>query len=245
MKNHIRVVRCFVSLLLGMLLCSSFVYAEESSSYNDIVAISPMQGDTDKLILISQEDNCKYFLENSKIIKLEEVKRDVENRTIYIEEEGTQGKIVTNIVEIAVYESARLTDREIGLLRAGELVSSNQAMNSMGNVRITLSIRYSGTGINFRLISASSSYEILNSGEGVIPRTSRLEWGALGDIYNNGSFFRRGELGNLITYSTPSFSNVQLMPSGQTIDAVHAGATYTLYCTRGVTIPVSVTVVWS
>ena len=81
---------------------------------------------------------------------------------------------------------------------------------------------------------------LLRAGEGVVPQTSSLYWTATGDIYTNGEFAKRGKVGTTINYSTPTFSNVSMMPSNQTIDPVTAGVEYTLNCTRGVTIYVRI-----
>lgn len=111
----------------------------------------------------------------------------------------------------------------------------------MGNIRATLSVKYSWTSYGnpnlLRMISATSSYETLIN-EGVVAQTSSLYWRAEGEIYTNGNFTRKGILGKTINYTSPKFSNVTLMPSDQSIAPITAGATYTLNCSRGVTIKV-------
>lgn len=79
--------------------------------------------------------------------------------------------------------------------------------------------------------------------EGVIPQTSSLYWHTDGSIYVNGTFSKDGSLGSTKNYSTPTFSNVTLMSSNQSIDPISAGATYTLNCSRGVTINVYIQLV--
>ena len=47
-------------------------------------------------------------------------------------------------------------------------------------------------------------------------------------------------LGTTRKFNSPTFTNVRLMPSNQTIEPITAGVTYSLYCSRGVTIRVYV-----
>ena len=65
-----------------------------------------------------------------------------------------------------------------------------------------------------------------------------LYWKAEGEIYKNGTFVKRGSLGTTKNYTTPKFSNVKLMASGQAIAPITAGVTYKLKCSRGVNINV-------
>lgn len=177
-------------------------------------------------------------------MKIQKISEDSVNQpNISLTQSYNQLYEVTKSINVSVYISDNLPNDIIESLKSGNLTASNQAVNYMGNVRTTLYITYSWNSNRLRMISASSEYEILNTAEGVIPQTSSLYWRATGDIYSNNIFSYRGEVGNTISYQSPSFSNVSLMPSSQNIDAILAGATYTLYCTRSVTIPVSVTLV--
>lgn len=194
--------------------------------------------------LIESDSNCDYYLNENKLLKIQKISEGSANHpNISLVQSYNQLYEVTKTINVSVYVSDDLPNNIIESLKSGNLTASNQAVNYMGNVRTTLHITYSWNSNRLRMISASSEYEILNTAEGVIPKTSSLYWRATGDIYSNNIFSYRGEVGNTISYQSPSFSNVSLMPSNQNIDAILAGATYTLYCTRSVTIPVSVTIV--
>lgn len=192
---------------------------------------------------INSEGNTSYYLEGDRLLKV--VTDAPEAVSMCSAMQSPDGTLTTSAeIDIKFYESDPLTEEEIALLRAGELTASNEATNPMGNVRANLSVKYSYPYMNkpalLRLISATSSYTMLISGEGVVPQTSSLYWNAEGDIYTNGSFTKRGVIGNTINYSTPTFSNVAIMPSNQTIDPIVAGVEYTLNCTRGITIYVRI-----
>lgn len=192
---------------------------------------------------INSEGDTSYYLEGDKLLKVvTNVPKAVSMRNAIQNADGT---LTTSAeIDIEFYESDSLTKEEIASLRAGEMTASSEATNPMGNVRATLSVKYSypymAKPALLRMISATSSYTMLIAGEGVVPQTSSLYWRAEGDIYTNGEFTRRGSISDTIDYSTPTFSNVSLMPSNQTIDPVTAGVEYTLNCTRGITIYVRV-----
>lgn len=192
---------------------------------------------------IKSEGNTSYYLEGDRLLKV--VTDAPEAVSMCSAIQSTDGTLTTSAeIDIKFYESDPLTEEEIALLRAGTLTASNEATNPMGNVKAKLSVNYSYPYMNkpslLRLISATSSYTMLISGEGVVPQTSSLYWNAEGDIYTNGEFTKRGMIGTTTNYSTPTFSNVALMPSTQTIDPLVAGVIYTLNCTRGIKIDVHV-----
>lgn len=149
--------------------------------------------------------------------------------------------------DISIYTSDISADEKKKLIgtvtRSGSLSISNQNMNAASNIRATLSVTYSNSasGISgLHMCKSTGTYEQLAS-NGVIAQSSSLYWNASGKIYSNGSFVRNGSLGNTLNLGK-TFSNVQLMPEGTCINSpISAGVTYTLYCTRSVTIPVQVT----
>jgi len=185
---------------------------------------------------IANQGNTSIYINGNRILKV--VVNTPQQMSSYdgVVNEGEE--ITSNMdVNVSFYESDPLTNAEIAAVRAGELTKSDEATNPMGNIRARLSVTYSWSSNLLRMIRASSSYETLIS-EGVVARTSSLYWHAEGRIYENGSFLKKGSLGNTKNYSSPTFTNVTLMSSSRSIDPISAGATYTLYCSRGVTINV-------
>lgn len=190
---------------------------------------------------IKTEGNASIYLDGNKILKV--VVDNPEPIAACNETQNESGEITSSVdVDVRFYESEPLTNEEIVVVRAGELTKSDEAINPMGNIRARLSVTYSWSSDLLRMIRASSSYETLIS-EGVIPQTSSLYWHTDGSIYVNGTFSKDGSLGSTKNYSTPTFSNVTLMSSNQSIDPISAGATYTLNCSRGVTINVYIQLV--
>lgn len=223
------------SLLTAICLClalSNTAFAQSNSAVETTAAE-----------FINSEGDTSYYLEGDRLLKV--VTDAPEAVSMLSAIQNTDGTLTTSAeIDIKFYESDPLTEEEIALLRAGEMTATNEATNPMGNVRAKLSVKYSYPYMSkpalLRMISATSSYTMLIAGEGVVPQTSSLYWHASGDIYTNGEFTKRGDIGTTINYSAPTFSNVSIMPSNQTIDPVTAGVEYTLNCTRGITIYVRI-----
>lgn len=75
--------------------------------------------------------------------------------------------------------------------------------------------------------------------EGVYPKTSELYYNVEGSIYDaNGKFIKNGSVGFTKKFEDPTFSNISLMGNNYAKYVTAAGVTYTLHCTRGVTINV-------
>lgn len=128
----------------------------------------------------------------------------------------------------------------------GWLIRSDQAMNSMKHIRITFKVEYKDNsdqiftdGYYLCFKSATGSWERIGPYEGVNPETSELHWRATGKIFNELGALRSGTLGFTRKYNTPSFTNVKMMDDGYYVDAICAGALYTVYCTRGISIECS------
>lgn len=207
---------------------------------NSALANSNANVDVEQVALIKNEGNTLYYLDRNKILKV--IVEIPENVTI-CNERAVNDEVITATTDINVrlFESEPLTSKEISLAKAGELTKSDEAINPMGNIKAKLSVKYSWTSYSktklLRMISATSSYKILVA-EGVAPQTCSLYWRAEGEIYKNGTFVKRGSLGTTKNYTTPKFSNVKLMTSGQSIAPITAGVTYKLKCSRGVNINV-------
>ena len=211
-------------------------------SVNSVFAQTNVPDKTTQAEFIKSEGNTSFYLNGDKILKVVvtapktlDAKKEVRNA------DGTMTSSAD--VDVRLYESAPLTEEEIILARAGELTNTDEATNPMGNITAKLSVKYSWTSFGdpklLRLISATSSYKT-NISEGVVAQTCSLYWHAEGAIYKNGVFEKKGSLGTTKNYTSPTFSNVTLMSSSQSIEPLGAGVTYTLVCTRGVTIDVRI-----
>lgn len=224
-----RMIALFAATCLSITLFSTTAFAESNIAVND-----------KKAELLKEDGNTSYYLDGDKILKV--VVDTPKSMMMRGGIKNADGTMTSNAdVNVKFYESSPLSQEELLQVRAGTLTKTEEATNPMGNVRATLSVNYSWTSYGnpnlLRMISATSSYEILIN-EGVVPQTSSLYWRAEGNVYTNGNFTRKDVLGKTINYTSPKFSNVSLMPSSQSIDPITAGATYTLNCSRGVTIKV-------
>lgn len=224
-----------ISLVLVICIFSLFVtsaVAQTSSICN--------QSTVGSAELITSEGNVSYYISEDRLLKAVVI---APNNFLTSPAARTSDGIMTAFAEVNVefYESAPLSMEDILMIRSGELTKYQEEVNPMGNVKAKLYVDYSWSSYSnpnlLRLISATSDYSILKN-EGVIPQTCSLYWNAAGDIYDEGEYSRRGEIGDTINYTSPTFTNIQLMPESQGIDPLVAGVNYTLYCTRGVTITV-------
>ncbi len=150
-----------------------------------------------------------------------------------------------NDIDFKIYEGI-LDAKEIQStgISTNSLTRFDEEENSMGNIRAKLSVSYKKGKINnddtLTLLSATSSYKTL-AHNGVVAQTSKLYYNVEGSLYKNGKRIRGAIMGFTKKYSTPTFTSVTLMgPSYAVGDPIAAGVRYTLYCSRGVTINVSV-----
>lgn len=156
----------------------------------------------------------------------------------------------TTDVNVKFYESDPLSSEKIQQIKTGfgstTLTKTDEATNPMGNIKATLSVKYKWTFYSnpklLKMISATSKYERIKY-EGVKPKSSSLYWNAEGAVYYLGKFDHKGDIGETLNFSSPTFSNVKIMANGQSISPIAAGVTYTLKCSRGVNIDVRVSLV--
>lgn len=224
-----KMIALFTATCLIITMFSTTAFAESNIAVND-----------KKAELLKEDGNTSYYLDGDKILKVVvDTPKSLMMRGGAKNADGTMTSSAD--VNVKFYESSPLSQEELLQVKAGTLTKTEEATNPMGNIRATLSVKYSWTSYGnpnlLRMISATSSYETLIN-EGVVAKTSSLYWRAEGEIYTNGNFTRKGILGKTINYTSPKFSNVTLMPSDQSIAPITAGATYTLNCSRGVTIKV-------
>ena len=215
---------------------SIFANSQYSENTNSYVTIEEGK-------YIGSIENNSYYLNGNELIKVtientEEKVDTNQNKIKSLDEE----RYIEKKVNLSVYKT-NLTDNEAityQMARSGNLDMYDTAMNPMGNIKAKLKLTYNLDRYNnlFHLCKATGSYETIIS-EGVIPETSEFHWNASGSIYRNGSFVKNGHLGDTKNFRTPTFSNVQMMDENESLkDVTVAGASYTLYCTRGVTINV-------
>lgn len=223
----VKKIKIFILVICLCLIPSEIANAQSNGSEDN------------KAELLKEDGTTSYYLNENKIMKV--VVSEQEPISTLGEAVNDEIKMASSEVDIRFYESETLTLEEIELARAGELTKVDEATNPMGNVKAKLTVKYSFDSYSnlLRLISATSSYNILIA-EGVSPQTCSLYWHAEGKIYNNGTFVKNGILGNELKYVKPTFTNVTIMPAGQSIDPFLAGVRYTLNCTRGVTIAINI-----
>lgn len=205
------------------------------------------QIDNTRAQLLTEDGNTSYYLDGNKLLKVV-----VETPQLMFKKDAIKnpGDIMTSTADVNVkfFESDPLSSEEIQQIKlnASSLTKTEEAINPMGNIRATLSVTYQWTSYGnpdlLKMISATSKYERI-SYEGVVPKTSSLYWNAEGDVYYSSQFDHRGSIGRTMNFSSPTFSNAKLMANSQSIAPLSAGATYTLNCTRGVTINVYLTIV--
>lgn len=121
---------------------------------------------------------------------------------------------------------------------------SDEDTNPMGNIKAKLSVSYKKGTVNGKeeltLLSATSSYKVLIR-EGVTAKSSKLYYNVEGDIYKDGVNTKKKIMGFTKKFTSPTFNAVKLMGASYSVrNAINAGVTYTLYCTRGVEIEVRV-----
>ena len=234
MKKNIKQVTV-VSLLCSLLTIMTLpipVLAQEENSSNDT------------FVLISDQENEQYYLSEDELLKVEITDASGMQPRLQMNEAGEMTKSVTKDIK---FYSTNVNEEEkeeiLSDAKSGNLSKSNQGTNTMGNIRSTLTVRYSYMTAagkrGLHLCKATASYERLSM-EGVIVNSGELRYGAEGVIYVNGNFSRNGSITG--SWNGKTFSNRQLMPEGTCVtDVMMAGTNYTLYCTRGVTVYVDVT----
>lgn len=225
-----------LSILFTVIFLSNPVFAQESGENKINVA--------EDFVLISEQGNEQYYVSSNELLMAEVEQSELEQPRVWLAKNGDLVKEVNADIKFYSTEIDR-TKREALLspiTRSGNLETSKQEMNSMGNIKATLRITYSyipiGSKQGLHLCKATASYQRLLN-EGVVVNSGELHYNVSGKIYKNGVFSQNGSIGN--TYTGNTFSNKQLMPEGTCVtDRITAGANYTLYCTRGVTVNVNI-----
>lgn len=192
-----------------------------------------------------------YFLDGNELFAIEASPVNANMQPLSETDSESLNTIVTDIkvykTKLTKDERDALRDAAIVTPMSGPLTNTMQAQNLMGHIRATLSVSYGrpiyGGVQTLHLCKATGTfvYLIPPSSEGVAARTSQLFYSAIGRRYINGVEENVVQIGLTENYSTPTFSNVQLMPENTSMDLEYGltGVIYTLYATRGVTIEVN------
>lgn len=240
-----------VAFILGVLLIigmSAPTYAAADGQPNGSATISTKMVGVEQLDVVGSNDT--FFLDGNDLFVIETV--PVEETIHHVSPFSLEStKEVT--ADIKVYKTT-LTDEEAGALNdfnvitpmSGPLTNTKQEQNAMGNIRATLSVSFDRPIYNGRqtlhLCKASGSFVNLMPppNEGVKAETSQLYYFSQGKRYLNGVEDINTTLGFTNNYTTPTFTNIQLMPENTSMVTFFGGTgvTYTLYCTRSVTIVV-------
>ena len=247
MKKRLNLVIAIVMILTCFLFNTTVFAVEEGTivqENNEIIRVS-MENAVE---IPSIELNTAYFLEDRTLTKIEYAKPN--SSISYVDSNGEFEK--TFGLDIDIY-SIDVTEEERTALLNGSIqpMSSNltktDQANGSGNILATLTVKYARPIQNdgtkaLHLCKATGSYERTGSIEGVYPETSNLYWHCYGRKYINGidQGLTLGEGFNR-NYSTPTFSNIQLMSESLAMLPVSGGAgvNYTIYCSRGVEIEVA------
>lgn len=221
-----------------------------SNEYNDVYLNQKKEGNS--YSFLCDWGDSKYYLDNNDLIKVNIQESIPYKRILRISNLQDETAIsVEKTVDVS-YAVLSVSETEKEMLISGEtrdnfLTRTDEAMNASQNIRAKLSVLYDNNpsgnlftdGNELRLISATGSYERVGAYEGIVASSSELYYHAKGNIFKEGKFVRKGSLGNNESLSSARFTNRPLMPTGYYIDnCLGAGVTYTLVCTRGISIPV-------
>ncbi|MGN1141286.1 MAG: hypothetical protein ACI4TF_08790 [Oliverpabstia sp.] len=197
------------------------------------------------------EGNTQYYLDDNELIKVELIECEpyTNLRKQYIRPNISEYKKDKELLVKCSYMN--ITQKDIAVLsnpstRSLWLTRTDEAMNSMGNIKAKLSVVYRDTDGGFSdgtselsLKWATGSWTRIGAVEGVYPETSELYYNVQGTIYDaNGEFVKNGSMGKTKKFSSPTFSNVALMNGYTAKNIVAAGVSYTIHCTRSVNITV-------
>lgn len=203
-------------------------------------------------ILYKNNGELAYLCDN----KLITVKVTRNNTKIisekYLPFTGKLIKVANVDIGIQFYEN-KLADSELEELRTSKSsvnIDTKSKTNLMGNIRASLTVRYldtdpdnlfsDGPSEYCELIDATGTWTREGPTEGVYPESSELYYGVTGSLYYpNGDFYKTGYMGNTQYFSTPAFYNMPLMNGYCSRNTLSAGVTYTLNCSRSVTIEVN------
>ncbi len=226
---------------MSCLTISNVAYAntaEQGMRNHDTVNVSIAESN-----FVGDVGNNSYYLDGNDLIKVS-TSESIQSPGVRSQSLSNSNKTLDKEVTVSFFK-ASLTDAEKQLYLANrkasnsELEMHDEAMNPMGNIKAKLSLAYTVDRYSslFHLSKAKGTYDIIVH-EGVVPQSSELSWDVVGSIYQNNKFLKKGSLGFSKNYSSPTFS-VKLMDDNKSMkDIVSAGATYTLKCSRGVTIDV-------
>lgn len=229
-KGLALLLTCAICLTSNVTVFANHTFANQNVS----VEMEDMQ-------FIGDLNDSSYYLHNNELMKVtvEDISSSSKAKST---DNINENKTMEKEILIHFYKTDLTNDEKKRYVtsRTGSLDMYDTAMNPMGNIKAKLLLTYSFNKYNgqFHLCKATGTYETIIN-EGIVPQSSELYWSVIGAIYRNGSFVRNGTLGDSEDFDTPTFSNIQLMNENESVvDVVTAGATYTLYCTRGVTINV-------
>lgn len=241
---------CLLSLIMAIALLSSPAYALSSKAGQK--GQSVYMNTANARLKISLPENVKsfqekgnsiFYIDGNKLYKINHAELPVAKSCTGVE--NADGKTTKEVTEDFDFFESTLTQQDIIAMRSGNLTKSDQDMDAMGSVRATLTVTYSQTFLSgdyvpILFLDKATGKTVQLHHEGVIPETSSLHYSATGTVYKNGVRQYNGSLGFTKNYSSPNFTNVQLMPTNMSVQAVSgAGVVYDVACKRGVNLEVN------
>lgn len=192
--------------------------------------------------------DAAYYLRQNQLIKVEYAPP-----AYWTEQTGRPGDAAGQArlasVDVTISHKTLTEAEAAGLLaddpalRSGNLAKTDQGMDGSSTFRITLRVTYSwvngSDGLRaVHLCKATGTMQQLVTGSGITATGSNLYWAAQGSKYVNGVFSGRDSLGFDRDDSSPTFSNVQLMGEGVSMNCPMGGpgVRYTMYATRGIEV---------
>lgn len=231
-------------LVISVLAINSFVGLAAPKEFNQLLKVE-VHSSLNKLEVIPTDDesitcalngNDLYIFESSVVDNYGEKSRGVignEAETVF----ERDAVVETNISKINLTDEEKANIENEPILRSGSLTRTDQNRDNMGTCTASLKVTYSKPSGRLHLCKATGSATTSTS-EGVRAQSSNLSYNAVGDRYINGVWSDKQDSGFSRNYSTPGFSNVQLMAESVSYDVHTAGVSYTVYCSRGVTVTV-------
>ena len=202
--------------------------------------------------LDTNRQNEEYFVTGNELVKLTFQKPEMRTRmTRQVDER--EGAVYDQVAEMdVIVRKADISEEEKTELLSGKaaaasthLTRSDQDYSDAGHIRLTLKVTYtkpkfSDGNSGLHLCKVTSTWaRVGGTAEGVAPKTSELTWYANGEKYVNGKFSGyTGSLGTTKKYTTPTVTNVQLMPENTAMLLAMGGAEvgFDMNCSRGVTL---------
>ena len=239
-KLFLTIAVCLLLLNIRNINAETVEFTEESKEYPTKFVCNI---DDDRSNLIFQHNDDYYYIEENKLIKrnIKVNYNDMKNGLTLKNRKNVGNAVVT----VNFYEK-EISASEKKLLSASPwLTRVDEGLSYMGNIRARLSVCYKyseelfSSTEDLHLYSATGTWTREGAAEGVAAESSRLYYCAEGRIYRpDGSFWKNGVMGFSKNFTNTRFYDYPLMGDYYIKDCISGGVTYTLNCSRGISIDV-------